>query len=73
MAKGLQLSRVKRIALADVAGLVSAPEPAGALRGCSVRKRIGDDITARAVLKSVIANRAGGADRFFDRVEEADS
>lgn len=66
MAEGLQLSRVKRIALAEVAGLVSAPEPAGALRGCSVREGIGDDITTRTVLKSVIAYRAGGADRFFD-------
>ena len=34
----LQVVRVKRVALAEIAGLIAASEPADALFGCAVRK-----------------------------------
>jgi len=52
--------------LAKIACLVAAAEPADAVFGRTVSKRIGHDVTARAVLKSVIANRARRAQGFFD-------
>ena len=62
----LQIRRVKRVALTDIAGLVAAAKPADALFGSAVGKRIGHDVTARSGLESVVANRAGRVHRFFN-------
>src|SRR5262245_25084729 len=62
----LQITRLKRVALAEIASLVTTAEPADALFGTAVGKRIGHDVTARAALESVVTNRGSRAHRFLD-------
>src|SRR5688500_625365 len=62
----LQLAGRERIALADVAGLVAFAEPADALLGRAVGERFRYDVPLGAALKIIVADDAGGAQRFFD-------
>src|SRR5262249_18282926 len=58
--------RLKRIAVGWRAALQAFFEPAGSLLCGSMGERLGDDIAARFHLQPVIANHAGGAQRFID-------
>src|SRR6185436_2857562 len=55
-----QIPRVEGVALADVAGVVAAFEPAQALFGGAVGEGVGDDVAGRLALDFVVADRAGG-------------
>jgi hypothetical protein len=59
----LEISRVEGVALPDVAGFKTFPEPARALLGTAVRERIGDDVALPLTLQPVVADRAGRAER----------
>jgi uncharacterized protein (DUF433 family) len=53
-----QLPRVEGVALADVAGVVAAFEPAEALFGGAVGEGVGDDVTGCLALDLVVADCA---------------
>ena len=62
----LQVRRVKRVALAEIAGLVAFAKPADALLGGAVREGIGHDVALRAALEIIVAHHTGRAHRFVD-------
>src|SRR5262249_61261687 len=56
----------ERIALAGIARIDPALEPAHALRGAAVGERLRHDTPGRLALEAVVANRGGGVQAFLD-------
>ena len=61
-----QTTRRERVTRADVAGFPAGAEPADALLGGAVGEGIGDDAALTFALDRVVADRGGGAQRFFE-------
>src|SRR5262245_20029751 len=62
----LEVFGVERVALAQVAGLVTALEPAHALRRRTVREGIRHDVTLRLLLDAIVADGACRVERALD-------
>src|SRR4051812_23721927 len=61
----LRVRQVERVALLDVAGLEPFAEPGDALAAGAVGEGVGDDVALSLFLDSVVADRGGGAQGFF--------
>ena len=66
MEAALELARLEGVAAFHRAALQPQTEPANALLGAAVGECIGNDITARAPLNCIVANRGGRAQCFLD-------
>src|SRR5690606_27263369 len=66
MEAGLEGSRLKSIALRELAAVETATEPARTLLGTAVAEGFRRDMTACLHLHAVVADGTGGAQCFFD-------
>src|SRR6478672_1802792 len=62
----LEIGGVESVALAEIAGLISLAEPAGALLGSAVRECIRHDVSLRVALQGVVADGGRGPNSFID-------
>jgi hypothetical protein len=62
----LEVGGAERIAPLEVAGIKTPPEPPHPLRRRAMCERIGHHTPLGLALKSVVADRGGGAERFLE-------